>query len=131
MISWICRQFGFSVRKISEAKFRNRRDGFTSGSAFWWLGGGRIVVSTGVVSTGVSKIGRYCVQDDNQRINELVRVTAHEIFHIYAHSIGLNTRRKHGGSNEKQTRWHDRWILKKFVENRDWLLDDWGLTNDT
>jgi hypothetical protein len=115
MVSWCCKQLGCSPRIIREAWFRNRSDSWTSGHAYW-AGRGRFVVSSGVK------------ESDRQR--SLVGVTAHEIFHLFADSQGIRTRR-HGrssGSSERQTNWHQQKVEEAFTANRFALLEAWDAT---
>lgn len=70
------------------------------------------------------------------QIDRMVQVTAHEIFHRQAVVEGIASRGRGGrseagigkrkGSSERQTKWHDRMVLRAFQKNRDKLLDAWS-----
>src|SRR5438552_503113 len=78
MTSWCCRQLDISPRSIRRIKFRNRTDGFTSGHCY--SASGVICVSVGTV---IFNDGRELTNEEYRtaRVNELVRVSAHEVAH--------------------------------------------------
>lgn len=133
MTAWCCRELKMSPGLVSSIQFRNRNDGRTSGRAYW--PSNRIVVSAGV-SFLKYKAGRHHSYygssngDENfrNRIDWLVRITAHELFHILAHDEGVRTRRfgRSSGSSEKHTKHYERKVYESFLANRDALLAEWS-----
>lgn len=129
MVSWCCKQLDYSSRNISEAQFRNRSDSCASGCAY---GSQRFVVSIGNITwindgTGDGSRTKRARRTIYERANDLVRVTAHEIFHLKAHREGINSRNygRSSGSSERQTCWHEQKILEAFKTNRESLMDKW------
>lgn len=130
LVSWCCKQLDTSPKKISSFKLRNRNDGFTSGHCY--SGWGQICVSLGVVNLAG---GQTLVSGDVYRartLNDLVKVTAHEIAHRMLHIVGVRTRisrRYHGsvnpGGSEAQTRWHEQKVYEAFDADRVALLEAW------
>lgn len=146
MLTWVCRELELPRAKLTEASFCNRNDGLTSGRA--WYPDCRIHVSLGVVRWFKDppqdpEIQVREVRDDwgkhsvpiwpshlrTRQVDDLVRVTAHECFHVYAYVNDIRTRRiaKHHrpGSSEPQTRWHERQVLRAFQAQREELLARW------
>lgn len=114
MVAWCCRELGCSTAIIREAVFRNRKDRYTSGHAWWGGKRGRFVVSSGLKSP--------------VRLVELIKVTGHEVFHLKADQDGIRSRRfgRSSGSSEHQTEWHERRIYEAFEANRESLLAEWN-----
>lgn len=132
LVAWCCRFHGLPVNCIREAVFRNRGDSLYSGRAYY--GTRRIVVSVGrVVAVERRDPDRkvrwydYVTATIDDRMESFVRVTAHEVFHIFAHANGINSRRhrRGHGSSENQTEWHERKALDAFRADRERLMDEW------
>jgi len=125
MISWCCKEIGYPIRQLQEAKFSRRTDGRTSGRA-WWPSN-RIHVSAGGTFADWQKSKRRAwygeasaEAQERRRINALVHVTAHEIIHLWLHWTELKWK-----AQERKTEWHAKRVKEKFLANREALLAAW------
>lgn len=122
MVSWCCRQLELPAKRIKEAIFRRRTDGFTSGHAWPWRY--RFTISAGVHGMG-----------DAYGVDNLVSVTAHELAHI-EQSYRARRTGHHGprayrrpmidGGSEYDTRRFERRTLEAFKAERETLLAKWN-----
>jgi hypothetical protein len=126
MVSWCCKEIGYPVRSISQKRFVTRRDGRTSGRA-WWPSN-RIHISAAGTFADWQKSKRWGWFGERdpeahevRRVNSLVHVTAHEIIHLWLH-------RTEGKSEaqEKKTERHAKRVKEQFLANRDALLKEWS-----
>lgn len=126
MISWCCKQIGYSPRNIWIAEFGKKKRGSFTGTAWWRCKRIRIVIGP-ATSFPVEpylypgrKSKAFMSPKFNDQLDALVGITAHEIVHLL---------RKNGG--ERYTRHWERKCVQLFNENRSKLLAEWefGLTD--
>lgn len=132
MVSWCGQELGTPARLIRIAQFGQRSNRAYSGRAFYSQR--RILVRIGPAS-------RYPLQPDRRpgmcnvaladRLEALVAVTAHEIYHLAAFydraHKQTNGRRT---SSEKTTRWFEAHVLLSFREKRAFLIEQWAAAGD-
>jgi hypothetical protein len=138
LVSYCCKDHGLKVREIRTATFRNRSDSSYSGHAWW--GSREICVSVrkSAHDTPMSRIMGPRLDDpdwamkwDEERIDHLVKVTAHEVAHIMLHVTGSKTRqsRRYGtvssGGSEHETNRHEKYVFDSFNKDRYALLKSW------
>lgn len=133
MVAWCCGELGIKVKKIQRFKLRNRSDGFSSGHCY--SGYGLICVSLGVVNwttaLGVSKTLKRGDEYRRRTVDDLVRVTAHEVAHRMQHIEGSRTRvsRRYGsassGGSEPATKFHEDLVMKAWDDKKETLYPQW------
>ncbi len=118
MISFVCEEIQHPVRSIAEAKFGNLPKRQYRGRAYGETG--RFIVKLGYdkdFPCTASRFGYTTVTHD--RVDALVMVTAHEVFHLKQIKDGLSV-------TERDADWHMRAVLKKFREKRKSFLAAWS-----
>lgn len=79
-----------------------------------------------------AKLERLRADYSTARLNDLVRVTAHELAHRWLYLQGTRTRKSRrygtvsGGGSEQQTVWFENEVMKAFKADRDALLAKWS-----
>lgn len=127
MLSWVCKELEFPVRQIKNVEFGNRKTCDWSGRAWSY---NRILVRIGpadrfpcharVYRDGFS-VGRIA-----DRVEALVKVTAHEVAHLDNGERGNRSRERGGwGGSERYTDAAAKRVLEAFRENRDALVAEW------
>lgn len=124
IISWCCKEIGYSTRRIDIAEIRNRKnDGRLSGHA---QGSRKFCIS---IPRNFQTDEPENVLPSDLALESLVRVIAHEVFHLWAHHEGIRSRRnrKTRGSSERQTIRHEIMVLEAYRKCRLELLDKWSV----
>lgn len=129
MVSWCCKELEIGSREVRRFKLRNRTDGFSSGHCY--PRSGEICVSLGIVNLNTETVtsGELYYR---KTVDELVRVTAHEVAHRML-GIGGNRSRKSrryhnhisSGGSEAQTVHFERKVMEAFIGNKAALLAEW------
>lgn len=129
MLSWVCREVGCPRSTVRNAEFGNRTTSPYSGRAWDW--NKRILVRIGPDSMfpchSFTHGDGFSVGNINDRIEALVKVTAHEVGHLDNDRRGNRSRRGVGwGGSERYTDAIAKRVLEAFRENREKLLGEWG-----
>lgn len=130
MVSWCCKEIGMPVRLMRKATFRNRNTRAYSG-----LGGSREIIAS------VGRDKHFPLKPDNRpgmqgeiiadRVEALVAITAHELYHVAAQSVSQHRQRTRGkgrwcNSSERRTRFEEVRVLRLFRQQREELLAAWN-----
>ena len=110
IVVWCCRQFDLPARQLRLATLARSR------GRLW-----------GGLAHSTRRVG---VRIRPERLADplltLVRITAHEIAHVYQGVEGSKTRRGGGwGGSEKTTEWFAWQLAVAFQENREQLMAEW------
>jgi hypothetical protein len=129
LVSWCCRELEVPVRTIRTAEFKNGRRAF-SGYA---NGRRHITVRVGGVAQFPCPAG-YRDSDEvyADRIEALIAITAHEVYHLGARFVAEHQQRTRIGRNgfasgERVTRAAERKTLVAFRQEREPLLAVWSI----
>jgi len=126
------RRFEYKMRDINEREKllleKRYEPGYADGRVYvGTAGSGRFILrELGPVACVEQQAAQEC-----GRVNDLVRVTAHECAHRMQNLEGSGTRhsRRYGyrtrGGSEKRTRHHERAVLAAFRADRDNLIEAW------
>ena len=124
MQSWVCETIEFPVLAIKEAKFGNAYKYPFSGRAYVWQF--KFVVSIGPESTfPCSEESFGLIADYLDRLDALVMITAHEIFHLKQRKDEVILRSTHD-EIEQQADWQMIQTGKVFREKRESLTETWS-----
>lgn len=121
MVAWCCREIGLPVRQLRRAQFTNTKVAYRGRA---WGYSRRILVRIGPAEKFPSpswKYGGAMVDACNDRVEGLVSITAHELFHILQSVERLRRTRK-----ERSCVRAENLVRRKFSENREALLAIWG-----
>jgi len=129
MLSWVCKEIDYPRLKLTGAEFGNRTNRAYSGRAWY---SHRILVRVGPESrfpcnTFVHGDG-FSVGKLVDRIEALVKVTAHEVAHLDNERRGNNSRRGSDpwGGSERYTDSMAKQVLIAFRKQRDELVAEWS-----
>lgn len=134
MVSWVCRELEFPRKNLHGIEFGNRTNTAWSGRAWCGPHGGYILVRIGPDShfptTAHVHRGGWTVGKVEDRIEALVKVTAHEVAHCDNSRRNNKSRgsyESHGNTagSERLTDAMAKRVLEAFRENRDALVAEW------
>jgi len=135
MTAWCCKQIGYPIRELKVAQFRNKESGYRGFARYWSK-----MISATIPGSNCFPMGpdnRPGMQGErfNDRLECLVAITAHEIFHLAAHYVDEHkqrTRHSDGthGSSEQATRREEVRVLRLFRESRSALLEVWNAADE-
>lgn len=127
MVSWCCKQLDLPVRDVKAANFANSRSAW----------GGRAYLRQRRISTRIGKAsdfpatarqpGSKVTETIADRLECLVKVTAHELAHLDNYKHGSTTRLRGGhGGGEGRTQAMAFAVLRAFREQREQLVAEWS-----
>lgn len=125
MLSWVCREVGYPLRRIRDVEFGNRQTAAYSGRAWYSR---RILVRVGPEPQFPKRETRpgtnYKWLVD--RTEALVVVTAHEVAHLLQYSDGRIHKLNDDRRCERDARWQESRVLLAFRDARETLLAEWS-----
>lgn len=129
MVSWVCRQVGYPVKRLKAAEFGKRSSGAYNGRAFLWRRSIRVVIGPArcyPVKPHLypgTKNAAFMSPEMRDQIEGLVGVTAHEIEHLF--SDAFRKHRKVNVNSERFTQAEERRVVELFRANRVELMAKW------
>ena len=128
MVSWVCKEIGYPRRLLSKIEFGNRQNTAWSGRA--WPRGGEILVRIGPDNQFPAEArihwDGFSIGQIHDRLDALVKVTAHEIAHCdNARRRNKSRRGKGTGGSERYTDLITKQVLDAFRSQREQLVEAW------
>ena len=135
MLSWVCQELEYPRKFLTKAEFGNRTTSAWSGRAWCWSNEGQILVRVGgddrFPTEAKTHIGGFTIGLIADRLEALVKVTAHEVAHCEQTKRGSKSRRSYAthrntAGSERNTDMHAGRVLTAFRERRTELVAGWS-----
>lgn len=131
MIKWCCSKLEMPLHSIKVCVFRNSRATW-GGCARSWKKQITVCVTDKESEFPASCSTHAAGEKFADRIECLVAVTAHELYHIAAHCVSEHRQRTRGygkgqGSSERVTCAEEMRVLNLFRQDRECLLTEWQI----